>query len=354
MGMLRILLAISVIFTHSGGASLVGGRNAVQIFYMISGFLMSYVVTQRKGYSTNREFYLSRYLRLFPQYIFIAAITLLYFAFSDGPEARAFFDIFRENGTFARVWLAIANIALFSQDWVMFVGERGGHLAFEPVLLGAPAPLYRGLLLPQSWTLGVELTFYAIAPFVMPRRRLILALLAASIGIRIALFAMGLAGTDPWTYRFFPTELALFLIGALSHQLLTPIHHKLALDRQRVAITAAIVTAVLVYAWVPGRETVKSAALMLSVAVSLPALFGFQHGRKWDQWIGALSYPIYINHVTVVSMLSQTPIGSHPGLLAGTTVALAILFAIVMNRFIGDPVDVLRHRLRMSRRRGTG
>jgi hypothetical protein len=40
-------------------------------------------------------------------------------------------------------------------------------------------------------------------------------LLAASLALRGVLIATGIGLGDPWTYRFFPTELALFLLGSL-------------------------------------------------------------------------------------------------------------------------------------------
>jgi peptidoglycan/LPS O-acetylase OafA/YrhL len=49
MGMLRTIFAISVVFVHSYGHVFVGGRNAVQLFYIISGFLISYVLVELKN-----------------------------------------------------------------------------------------------------------------------------------------------------------------------------------------------------------------------------------------------------------------------------------------------------------------
>jgi hypothetical protein len=45
------------------------------------------------------------------------------------------------------------------------------------------------------------------------------------------LIHLGIGTKDPWTYRFFPTELALFLIGALAHQVLRPIYSTAAKPR---------------------------------------------------------------------------------------------------------------------------
>lgn len=72
MGILRTLFAISVVFAHSYGYVFVGGRNAVQLFYMISGFLISYVIVEKKVYSRVINFYVNRYLRLYPIYIAVA------------------------------------------------------------------------------------------------------------------------------------------------------------------------------------------------------------------------------------------------------------------------------------------
>jgi len=81
MGMLRTLLALSVVLDHLGGGTtdwLVGGRLAVQLFYVISGFLISYVLTATDHYrGAPGRFYANRALRLYPVYLAVAALTLL-------------------------------------------------------------------------------------------------------------------------------------------------------------------------------------------------------------------------------------------------------------------------------------
>ena len=104
----------------------------------------------------------------------------------------------------------------------MFFGIEHSSLLFTGSFAHSDVPLYQGLLVPQAWTLGVEITFYLVAPFVLRSPRRLLALLAASLALRAVLIATGIGLSDPWTYRFFPAELALFLAGALSHQILLP------------------------------------------------------------------------------------------------------------------------------------
>lgn len=56
MGLIRILLAISVIIAHSEsifGLDMVGGVIAVQSFFMISGFYMALVLTEKYTSTSN-------------------------------------------------------------------------------------------------------------------------------------------------------------------------------------------------------------------------------------------------------------------------------------------------------------
>jgi len=60
MGLLRLILAISVVLAHTSyifGFGLVGGQAAVQAFYIISGFYMALVLNE-KYIGENRSYYL--------------------------------------------------------------------------------------------------------------------------------------------------------------------------------------------------------------------------------------------------------------------------------------------------------
>ena len=82
MGLLRVLLALSVVAAHSTpilGTSLVGGRVAVQTFFILSGFYMALVLDGKyRGRGSYRTFLQQRFLRLFPAYWFVLVLALLY------------------------------------------------------------------------------------------------------------------------------------------------------------------------------------------------------------------------------------------------------------------------------------
>ena len=52
MRTLRTFLALSVLLAHTGVRGLVGGRMAVQLFYTLSGFLISSVVFEARRHRT--------------------------------------------------------------------------------------------------------------------------------------------------------------------------------------------------------------------------------------------------------------------------------------------------------------
>ena len=73
MGILRILLAISVVLSHSSSifrVSFVGGPLAVQAFFIISGFYMSLILNEKYiGVNNSYKLFISnRFLRLYPMY----------------------------------------------------------------------------------------------------------------------------------------------------------------------------------------------------------------------------------------------------------------------------------------------
>ncbi|EJO29474.1 acyltransferase [Achromobacter marplatensis] len=347
-----------MVLDHLGGGyadHLVGGRLAVQLFYVISGFLISYVLTATDNYQgATGKFYANRFLRLFPIYLAVAALTLTAHVMSGG----AFFRIYDALPFSAELFLVLANIFILGQDWLMFFGIEHSALVFTGSFAHSEVPLYQGLLVPQAWTLGVEMSFYLVAPFVLHSPRRLIALLAASLALRAVLVATGIGMTDPWTYRFFPTELALFLVGSLSHQVLLPrckawtrrIHRLPELG------TAVLCVYCLLHFSIGLNHNVRDALAVLLFAALLPLAFLFQSRHRLDKAIGELSYPIYICHSLVIMFFSWllNEVEVHqPMLFAALVITGCIGFSALLNGLIADPVERLRSRLR-SEPRGRG
>ncbi|RXN83207.1 acyltransferase [Achromobacter aloeverae] len=346
MGLLRTLFALSVVLDHSpynGGNVLVGGRLAVQLFYVISGFLISYILNANDTYRSTTRFYVNRMLRIYPTYLAVACIALV----ANLAANPAFMAVYDRIPPLADLCLMLANLFIFGQDWIMFAGIKNGLLTWTGTYMNSDVPLYDGLLVPQAWTLGVELSFYLIAPFILRSLRAVLCLLAASLALRVMLLALGVAQSDPWSYRFFPLELALFLGGALSHRLLLPFFERLS---QRVRYLPELVTGLFVlytlfHFSVALNHNVRDALALLVFTAFLPLMFIFQSRYRLDKKIGQLSYPIYICHAVVMLLVREMAD------LLGITDALAIsslnaLFSIAAAWLLYQAIDRRIERLR--------
>jgi peptidoglycan/LPS O-acetylase OafA/YrhL len=87
---------------------------------------------------------------------------------------------------------------------------------------------------------------------------------------------------------------------------------------------------------------------------ALPALFDLSRRFRWDSWLGDLSYPIYLAHLSVLSfgLIITTavigPIENHNLLALGMAVA-TVLICIAYVHWIDAPFE----RWRQSRASGT-
>ncbi len=232
MGLLRFLLAISVVISHSTtifGISLVGGSMAVQLFFIISGFYMALILNEKYIGANNsyKLFITNRLLRLYPIYwvVLIASIaySLIFYRLSGyGFELlQPYVDYYDAMSFSSFIFFIFTNIFLFLQDIVMYLGLNleTGTLFFTSDFTKTNPLCYKFLLIPQAWSIGIEITFYLIAPFIARKKTfIILILIILSLLLRVILYQNGLSH-DPWSYRFFSTELVFFLAGIISYQI---------------------------------------------------------------------------------------------------------------------------------------
>ena len=80
MGLLRLLLAVSVVLVHTRGCfgfRPLAAAEAVQTFYMISGFYMAMILTEKyRGPGSYRLFLTNRFLRIYPIYWITVGLSI--------------------------------------------------------------------------------------------------------------------------------------------------------------------------------------------------------------------------------------------------------------------------------------
>jgi peptidoglycan/LPS O-acetylase OafA/YrhL len=197
---------------------------------------------------------------------------------------------------------------------------------------------------PQAWSLSLELYFYLIAPFIVRASlRRIIVLIVASLLLRLIAMGMFDLREDPWSYRFFPSELAFFLAGALVYRL----HQTCLCWKQKAGILLLGLTlgaADLAGFWHAGTGFVSFLRVPIIAALiwGLPRLFDLTRNWKIDRYVGQLSYPLYISHLLVIWIFSMLagPVTSIAGWFALATCALIV--ALLLLELVDQPCDKFR------------
>jgi peptidoglycan/LPS O-acetylase OafA/YrhL len=362
MGALRFILAISVAYGHAGdflGFPLIPGDTAVQCFYAVSGFYMALVLNEKyRAESSSYYLFISnRFARLFPAYAAVLCLTLVFGALS-APELPF---LSRWHSLPALDWwsatfLIGSQILMWGQDLYFYLTLKAGALVFWPDFHTAPEPIVPLLVIPQGWTLGLEFSFYLIAPFLVRRSSVVIVtVLAASVVLRLSLQLAGYAG-DPWSYRFFPSELAVFLLGALGYRVYTVARMERSDIRERppgllhsrpvqmfFLAVVCVGAALLINRW-HGMSRVASVAFFMLAVLAIPFLFRASKSWGFDRLLGELSYPIYICHILVIWCLDRM-LAWGPGYVRGFTILAAVIaLSSALYWLIDRPIDAWRQR----------
>ncbi len=354
MGCCRLLLAISVVLVHSGVFSpMIGGELAVQAFFAMSGFYMSLILNGKYAAGDYWLFLSNRLIRLLPTYWVVLAISLvingLFYVCADTATVSftTWVDHWSTLSNETRLYLLGANLFLLGQDWLMFtaLAPDTGELYFAQEFAREAVPSHVFLIIPPAWSLGLELTFYIIAPWIVRRRiRVLAGLVCISFLIRAVSYAV-FTHRDPWSYRFFPAEVGVFLFGVLAQRLSC----RDAEGRLHGIFNhAGWVVLAIVCAFICSLRISKDFAVLAAFACCLPILFSTTNSSHLDRFLGELSYPVYIGHGLVATLIVLTCRTLHIEITAAlSAVALvcgSLLMAVWLNFLIERPIDRIRQR----------
>lgn len=356
MGILRFFLAFCVVNVHAGilGFYPFPADAAVQAFYVVSGFYMAKVLNEKYLYRTRgySDFLSSRAMRIFPAFLTVSLLTLVSgIVISSIGKHFPLVSGWTQDPSLSEGALALALIPQFlivGLDFVhFFTINELGELSFTSNFLEQPIQLWKLLLVPQGWSLSLELYFYAMAPFVVTRSsRVQLCIAFISVLIRASLAFYYDVRFDPWSYRFFPSELLFFLSGSIAYRLAKDGEHNRSLEWQasRWSVVALIVTAGMIGRYgLHGRIFFVSPIVIALLFLGISRLFEATKSNKIDRYIGELSYPVYVTHMLVV-WISEAFLEKGTAAYRATVVVGVLLFAVLTYELIDKKVDSFRHR----------
>ncbi len=295
---LRAIAIGAVLLFHAGVPGAGGGFIGVDVFFVISGFLITGLLVREwntHGRIDLVVFYARRFRRLLPAALLTIVVTVAasYLVLS---ELR-----------FPGVAVDGAASALYVSN-IHFASSAIDYLGAET----APSPLL------HFWSLGVEEQFYLFWPLIIFLSLRLLKLphlwLVVSVMV-VASFVLALVWTDvaaPWAFFSLPTRAwqlgvgALMAIGVLRLPQRTPT--QLAVSATWLGLAVILFGVVRIGADTPYPGTaalipVVGTALMISGMSHTPGLPARLLSTRFPRWVGRISYSLYLWHWPILVLV---------------------------------------------------
>jgi peptidoglycan/LPS O-acetylase OafA/YrhL len=333
---LRALAVVPVVFYHFHVAPFGGGFVGVDVFFVISGYLITSLIyaEMRTGEYSLAGFYERRVRRILPALFAILAATAIVAMRLLFPDDLSHFGE------------SMAATAVFGSNFDFW--QQSGY--FDSAAESKP--------LLHTWSLAVEEQFYLVFPLLLgifraqPRR--VLLLLTGALAV--VSFAFGL-----WAVRIYPTmafylapsriwELMLGSVLSLGDFLRPP-----RLPAEVLALLGLALLGIAVFGFAPGTPMPGENALLPCGGA---ALLIYANGEQktavaralsWRPvvFVGLISYSLYLWHWPVFVFARYNSFGPLPLAESVVLIALSAALAVLSWRFVEQP---FRDRRRFSRR----
>ncbi|WP_025037517.1 acyltransferase family protein [Bradyrhizobium sp. DOA9] len=333
---LRAIAVLSVILFHAGLTAIPGGHLGVDIFFVISGYLITSIIAKEMedGRFEFAAFYERRARRILPALIVVLLACIPFVLI---------FMLPREVTEFSKSVIAVcvfaSNVFFWAQSGYF---DRAAEL--KPLL--------------HTWSLGVEEQFYLVFPILLMgalrfgRRRA--GMLFAAIAVASIAYAQWGPQTREDTFYLIPSRLWELLAGALLA--LWPVT-KLRAELPNAALDMFVIVGIgsigyglldhgeIRYPDLGALPAVLGAGLIIAFA-STRTITGRLLGSRVPVAIGLISYGAYLWHqpVLVFARLSGFQRPSIGTALALT--AFSLVLAFLTYRFVEQPA---RNRKRLGR-----
>ncbi|MFT4147427.1 MAG: acyltransferase family protein [Micrococcaceae bacterium] len=357
---LRAIAVLSVVFYHFNSSFPKGGYIGVDIFFVISGFLITTLLVNeyyKYGRINFKAFWIRRARRLLPA-LFTVILISVFFALIS-------FFFFRGHDLLIGIGRQTLGALTFSNNWLEIYKGTSYFNNDSP------------LLFVNFWSLAVEEQFYLVWPFVVliilsktvtaqynAQKR---AAIAAVLGIisAVLMAVIYVPGGDP-TRVYYGTDTHIFglMFGACLAFIHTnpwyevrrasPLTHSWY---RRIRVLLAIGCFVVLFYYIfnlSSKETFTYRGGLVIVSLLSAGIISALPGpmnivslileSKVLKWVGERSYGIYLWHWPIILILgSMLPVVSHDKynwLLLIVALPLTLLFSAFSYTYLETPIRV--------------
>ena len=328
---MRALAVALVVLYHAGLSAVSGGFVGVDVFFVISGFVITGVLLRERdktGGTSLLAFYARRARRILPAATVVIIVTILisyrWLGFiagdqvsADAKTAALFFANFHFISLSTNYFTATLPPSPLQHFWSLAVEEQF-YFVYPAIFLGAAVVWKR---FPLARKLAVVLLAVIVASFV-------LSVVQTSTNANAAYFS-------PFTRAW---ELALGALVAIGARPLSKIPSALAGILTWVGMACVLVAAfgysgATTYPGAAVALPVLGAAAMIAGGTAAPAL-GVEALLRWApfQWLGAISYSLYLWHWPVLIVAKEH--ASQPLSLAHNLVLVLVAVALSVASYL--------------------
>jgi peptidoglycan/LPS O-acetylase OafA/YrhL len=302
----RALAVLTVIGFHEGASGLRGGFLGVDIFFVLSGFLITDLLIagyDRAGRLNLADFWTRRARRLLPALAVMLVVVT---------AAAAVIEPAQEGS----LRLALLAAATYTSNWYQILHHVSYFAAISQA--GAPPPF------DHLWSLAIEEQFYLVWPLIVlcvivrldaRRARVICALTGAAVSALIMVIQYTPGGDPSAVYYGTDTHASALLIGA-ALALAWPLRRLAAIPAAHARrLDMAGIAGLVVLAWAVGHfsggDQVVYPVGLLVAALAAAGLIAAAAGHgviaaltslQPLRWVGVRSYGIYLWHWPVIAL----------------------------------------------------